>query len=294
MNLVLHPSSTDRSLPPHPTKTRRRGSSISNTHQRQSRSQTPQAAVTPTQYRSGEQVGLHILHQFSTNLNNQGYYPPLSEPSFPSASQYSTSPTSETPSWGYTSQSPQVDRNASTFSPPSLPSIHSFGRAQANGTEPWQPEADTDALPYRAWAPDAAYQQPADTFSNSQIDPALRGTNSEGRGTSNWAHPDRYNQEAPPPLSVDVSTYSSTPYQPPPPPYYSSNHTHSTSLLSSSTSRHTYTRTLVGPLATNACRLMDEHRKPGIFFLFQDLSVRTEGILPHIFAMLCRHTDYPV
>jgi len=34
---------------------------------------------------------------------------------------------------------------------------------------------------------------------------------------------------------------------------------------------------LVGPLSSNACRLMDEHRKWGIFFLFQDLSVRTEG-----------------
>ncbi|EMD40482.1 hypothetical protein CERSUDRAFT_70843 [Gelatoporia subvermispora B] len=41
--------------------------------------------------------------------------------------------------------------------------------------------------------------------------------------------------------------------------------------------RHTYTRTLVGPLCSNACRLLDEHRKPGIFFLFQDLSIRTEG-----------------
>ncbi|TCD67564.1 hypothetical protein EIP91_012261 [Steccherinum ochraceum] len=41
--------------------------------------------------------------------------------------------------------------------------------------------------------------------------------------------------------------------------------------------RHTYTRTLVGPLSANACRLLDEHRKAGIFFLFQDLSIRTEG-----------------
>ncbi|KAF9448237.1 hypothetical protein P691DRAFT_801059 [Macrolepiota fuliginosa MF-IS2] len=41
--------------------------------------------------------------------------------------------------------------------------------------------------------------------------------------------------------------------------------------------RLAYTRTLVGPLSANACRLQDEHRKPGIFFLFQDLSVRTEG-----------------
>ncbi|KZW03845.1 hypothetical protein EXIGLDRAFT_758164 [Exidia glandulosa HHB12029] len=41
--------------------------------------------------------------------------------------------------------------------------------------------------------------------------------------------------------------------------------------------RHTYTRTLVGPLTANAQRLLDEHRKPGVFFLFQDLSIRTEG-----------------
>ena len=41
---------------------------------------------------------------------------------------------------------------------------------------------------------------------------------------------------------------------------------------------HVYTRTLVGPLSANACRLLDEHRKPGVFFLFQDLSIRTEGM----------------
>ena len=39
----------------------------------------------------------------------------------------------------------------------------------------------------------------------------------------------------------------------------------------------TYARTLVGPLIANACRLLDEKRQPGIFFLFQDLSIRTEG-----------------
>ncbi|KAG9101364.1 hypothetical protein FRC06_003127 [Ceratobasidium sp. 370] len=38
-----------------------------------------------------------------------------------------------------------------------------------------------------------------------------------------------------------------------------------------------YTRTLVGPLSANASRLVDAEEQPGIFFLFQDLSVRTEG-----------------
>ncbi|KAG8799342.1 hypothetical protein FRC18_008316 [Serendipita sp. 400] len=38
-----------------------------------------------------------------------------------------------------------------------------------------------------------------------------------------------------------------------------------------------YARTLIGPLAASAQTLTDDHDEPGIFFLFQDLSVRTEG-----------------
>lgn len=38
-----------------------------------------------------------------------------------------------------------------------------------------------------------------------------------------------------------------------------------------------YARTLIGPLAAGAQRLNDDQERPGIFFLFQDLSVRTEG-----------------
>ncbi|KAG8804945.1 hypothetical protein FRC17_005813, partial [Serendipita sp. 399] len=38
-----------------------------------------------------------------------------------------------------------------------------------------------------------------------------------------------------------------------------------------------YARTLIGPLAASAQTLTDDHEEPGIFFLFQDLSVRTEG-----------------
>lgn len=39
-----------------------------------------------------------------------------------------------------------------------------------------------------------------------------------------------------------------------------------------------YARTLIGPLAAGAQTLNDDNDEPGIFFLFQDLSVRTEGI----------------
>jgi hypothetical protein len=42
--------------------------------------------------------------------------------------------------------------------------------------------------------------------------------------------------------------------------------------------RHTYIRTLVGPVASNSFRLLDENQKVGNFFIFQDLSVRTEGL----------------
>lgn len=38
-----------------------------------------------------------------------------------------------------------------------------------------------------------------------------------------------------------------------------------------------YTRTLVGPLTANAAKLYDDKKEFGIFFTFQDLSVRTEG-----------------
>jgi hypothetical protein len=62
------------------------------------------------------------------------------------------------------------------------------------------------------------------------------------------------------------STYINSPPPVPPP-----------SAPANPPNRQSFTRTLVGPLSANACRLNDEHRKPGIFFLFQDLSVRTEG-----------------
>lgn len=61
--------------------------------------------------------------------------------------------------------------------------------------------------------------------------------------------------------------------------------------LSQNALRHpaNYTRTLVGPLSANACRLLDEHRKEGIFFLFQDLSVRTEGLFTFPRCVSCIH-----
>lgn len=36
-------------------------------------------------------------------------------------------------------------------------------------------------------------------------------------------------------------------------------------------------RSLMGAVISNAYQLTDEHNRPGIFFVFQDLSVRIEG-----------------
>jgi hypothetical protein len=60
---------------------------------------------------------------------------------------------------------------------------------------------------------------------------------------------------------------------------YASSSSSSSSMANAPLPGHVYTRTLVGPLSANACRLLDEHRKPGVFFLFQDLSIRTEGTI---------------
>lgn len=37
------------------------------------------------------------------------------------------------------------------------------------------------------------------------------------------------------------------------------------------------TRSLMGAVVANAYQLTDQNHKPGIFFIFQDLSVRIEG-----------------
>jgi hypothetical protein len=192
---------------------------------------------------------------------------------FSASTPYSATP-SETPTWGYNALPPPTDRNNS-FPPP--PSIHTF--PQAN------PEPETSA--YRAWGTGTPYP-PSDGYANSQVDPALRAPpNPDGR---EWSQPERYNQEtySPSTSQLNNAVYEPSPYaqQLPPsqPPQQSSHyppHVHATPSQPAgpnlSVPRQSYTRTLVGPLSSNASRLLDEHRKPGIFFLFQDLSIRTEG-----------------
>jgi hypothetical protein len=92
---------------------------------------------------------------------------------------------------------------------------------------------------------------------------------------------------------MDTSMYASASYVQNQRYYPSSNHQQPEAFQSGSSiplPRHTYTRTLVGPLCANASKLSDEHRKSGIFFLFQDLSIRTEGTIQFLRSNAVRET----
>ncbi|KAF8165576.1 velvet factor [Crassisporium funariophilum] len=292
MNLVLHPSSADRYAPPHSSsKTRRRGASISAPTPRPTGSQTPAGRNSPAPpYRPGEQTpGGTSTPSLSAHAPyaSQGYFAPHAPPisdnlSYPQGTPYGPPPPDPTSAWAYPPQ--PVDRSTN-FPPPILPSIHSFGRTSSTSSaEPWQPEPEPEILPYRAWNTDTAYA-PVDTYSNQQVDPALRTpSNPDSRENPGWSQSNSYG--APPQSSeVEQNAYGPAPYHQPHQPAYAQYPqpvpgtpppSHTPSVMPP-LPRHTYTRTLVGPLSANACRLLDEHRKPGIFFLFQDLSVRTEG-----------------
>ncbi|KAJ6490269.1 velvet factor [Mycena vitilis] len=297
-NLVLHPSSGERYAPVQTTKQRRRGGSA--TVPPRSGHQTPISRSTPTPFRpagAGSETSPSASNSMGPGYNsNQGYFPapqsPMAGPAaFSPPSTYG--PPSQAPTWGYSGHSsPQVDRNT-TYPPPILPSIHSFGRSSSASSpvaEPWS----TDSEPtYRPWNADSNFGGSSENY--PPIDPALKSA-SESRDSHNSWDPPRYSQEgtyspAPSTPQYDPALYSSSyphPPQPPqqqapyfPPPSNNNNYQQSAPVpsapLPAPSPRNAYTRTLVGPLSSNGYRLLDEHRKPGIFFLFQDLSVRTEG-----------------
>ncbi|KJA29804.1 hypothetical protein HYPSUDRAFT_238534 [Hypholoma sublateritium FD-334 SS-4] len=262
MNLVLHPSSADRYVPAQSsTKSKRRG--------------TGRSSPTPG-YRTGDQTGTS-----TPSLSAHAPYPPQPPPQSyfaPDYAPYGSAPPA--PEWAYPppGPAPPVDRSAG-FPPPILPSIHAFGRPTtadgpaAGAASGWPPEsaAPDQELPYRAWAPDAAYAPP-----DAHVDPALRSDPREWPAPP-YAPDEQQQQQQQAAYQYAPPAIPYPPYAQPPPPGSP------VPVLSAAAGpalplpRHTYTRTLVGPLSANACRLLDEHRKPGIFFLFQDLSVRTEG-----------------
>ncbi|KAJ7241947.1 velvet factor [Mycena haematopus] len=289
-NLVLHPSSAERYVPVQTTKQRRRGGAANTGPSSRSGHQTPISRSTPTPFRpANADAGSGPGYS-----GNQGsYFPTPQSPmpgpvSYPPSSPYG--PQSHPPTWGYPSHSashssPQGDRNT-TYPPPILPSIHSFGRASTVSSpvaEPWN--ADSEPT-YRPWSADSGTGSGGGGSGFGHAEPR--------DGHTSWGEPSRYSQDGPStPQQYDPALYSasSSPYSHPPQPqqqapYFASSNTGGGGSSSSSSSyaqsapsspRNAYTRTLVGPLSSNGYRLLDEHRKPGIFFLFQDLSVRTEG-----------------
>ncbi|KAJ7686085.1 velvet factor [Mycena rosella] len=292
-NLVLHPSSGDRYVPVQTPKQRRRGAS-STAGPPRSGQQTPIPRSTPTpQFRGGDPPTTAGTGGFSSS--NQGYFPAPASP-FPPSSPYPAS----TPTWGYSSHgSPQVDRNT-TYPPPILPSIHSFGRSSSvsssSAGEPWN--ADPEPT-YRPWN---AGDSGSGGFGYPPADKSGGPDARDAHGHGAWEHSSRFAHDGPPyssapstPQQYDPSLYAPAPYaqgqHPPPPPqqqqqapyfspppnYQQHPPTPAAPSAAAANQRSAYTRTLVGPLSSNGYRLLDEHRKPGIFFLFQDLSVRTEG-----------------
>ncbi|KAF7332315.1 Velvet domain-containing protein [Mycena kentingensis (nom. inval.)] len=302
-NLVLHPSSGERYVPVQTVKPRRRGASSNpagppppSGHQ----TPIPRSTPTPSQFRPNEASP-------ATFSSSQGYYPSPTSPMPPPSSAFSPAPSpyNQQPTWGYPSHGP--DRNA-TYPPPILPSIHSFGRA--GSSEPW---ASSESEPtYRGWSSsDTAF----DSFAPSPVDASLKsGTESREGNSSSWEQPNggggggsfspassvaasspsfesslysaSFSSHSPATSVVYYPTSASpSTFQHPPPPSSSSSggppppSVPPPPLAAPPINRpqSAYTRTLVGPLSSNGYRLLDEHRKPGIFFLFQDLSVRTEG-----------------
>ncbi|KAF5322784.1 hypothetical protein D9619_000603 [Psilocybe cf. subviscida] len=284
MNLVLHPSSTDRYVPSHPSKSKRRPGGRT----------TP----TPSQYRGGDQTGTS-----TPSLSAHAPYPSQSyfSPQTPSdnnnpysqGTPYGAPSSDPVSSWGYPPSSVQVpssiDRSA-PFPPPILPSIHSFGRTagshhahphsqshpHSTTTDTWQSEpAEPEVLPYRAWTTDTAYAPvDAHSASASSTHPEANREGYANNGDSDVYTHGPYSQhgQAQGQGQGAFSQYAAPQPQVPSSPAPTHTHAAAQQQQQQPLPRHTYTRTLVGPLSANACRLLDEHRKPGIFFLFQDLS----------------------
>jgi hypothetical protein len=190
-----------------------------------------------------------------------------------------------------------------------LPPIQPFNRVNETWHEDSTSRNHSEAPAFRAWPPDSTYdnaetenrlpesidqpiqqQQPhADQRNGSsqwqEVPPTSNPEDPSGQGGRSSSASQQSREQSTSPMTnsvtqMDTSMYASASYVQNQQYYPSSGHQQPEAFQSSLSiplPRHTYTRTLVGPLCANASKLSDEHRKPGIFFLFQDLSIRTEG-----------------
>ena len=210
--------------------------------------------------------------------------------------------------WDYSSHQ-SGDGRADSQS--TLPSIQSFNRVNETWHEDDTSRNQSEAPPFRAWPPDPTYDN-VDTENRppESIDQSLQQQQSQSEhrnGSSQWqevplvsssegfpgqgkhsSSASQQSQEQSTPSMTNAVTqmnttmYASASYLQNQQCYPASNQQQPETFQSGSSiplPRHTYTRTLVGPLCANASKLSDEHRKSGIFFLFQDLSIRTEGMI---------------
>jgi len=278
-------------------------------------SPTPSTTATPTTSQYPQQQQSTGMTPFITPANPQysaqGYpftaqNPPAQDPnSFQPIAPYG--PPADSSNWNYPSQPSGTSPGAVGYN----------SAAPAQSGEGWHMESsardDSENMPYRNWPQEHQYSSIDNngvSHGPTPIDPSLRGppplAPNDMRDGSGWpSGPEAYNQSrypqepyaagtpqpnvsTQPQQPIDTTMYASAQYaqqqheQQAQAQYHQGAYT-TTPQESTPPStipplpRHTYTRTLVGPLSANACRLLDEHRKAGIFFLFQDLSIRTEG-----------------
>lgn len=218
--------------------------------------------------------------------NSNSYGPPGPQPQQPQDHNGG-------PSWGYT-PSTGVDRST-TYPPPILPSIHTFAAVSSQPTA-WENSDGyhhgIDPNDSKTHEPNAVYA--STPYGHPQQHPQHQSIQLSSSTSQQPPHPGYAPPYAPAPTTTTVpnganfSTNSNTTAV----NTQSNGNNDSRNGSANATAnapvttsyppmpspRLAYTRTLVGPLSANACRLQDEHRKPGIFFLFQDLSVRTEGM----------------
>ncbi|THH16416.1 hypothetical protein EW146_g4229 [Bondarzewia mesenterica] len=320
MNLVLHPTFSDRYITTHAPK-RKRG------YARPPSIQVPGDRQSPTLQKISPEMNGETQHTGFTPLvvpSNPGYNshiypfsappPPLAPDCnhFQPALTYNSMP--DASNWTYNMQT------APQTSPyPSLPSVSRFlgsgvvtsltngaSNGRASGTvmaNSWQTDADADSNPYPPMSASSgalaselphrptASAQAFGQYSTIELRPANTTPNQPNSSPRSDTYTTTSSTAEPSPDSMiagphnppyDQSMYASASYaqRPHRDPYSQGSYTKSPTSPSSTIPplpRHTYARTLVGLLCANACRLLDERRKPGIFFLFQDLSIRTEG-----------------
>lgn len=301
MNLVLHPTSSDRSVP-FQAKARKRLNS-SKTRPGDNETPGPGPSAHPTSQAETSEGATTTTNGSSTNYN-----PPYSiQPHHQAPLEPMNYPGAQPPAeWDYNSHQSgdgRVDPQST------LPSIQSFNRVNETWHEDTSSRNQSEAPAFRAWPPDSTYDN-AETENRlpESIDQTLQQQQSQsdhrsgpgqwqevplvpnsedysGQGGRSSSASQQSREQSTSPMAnnmsqMDTSMYASASYVQNQQYYSAANHQQPEAFqsgLSIPLPRHTYTRTLVGPLCANASKLSDEHRKPGIFFLFQDLSIRTEG-----------------